>query len=65
MLSLRFTLLSVVATLSFVSVLLAGGAVRVPLDVPTIAEALPLAGEGRVIQVAEGNMRVASRSTNP
>ncbi len=31
-----------------------GATIRVPLDVPTIAEALPLAGEGGVIQVAEG-----------
>ncbi len=32
----------------------AQGAVRVPLDAPTIADALPLAGEGGVIHVAEG-----------
>lgn len=32
----------------------AQGAVRVPLDAPTIADALPLAGEGGVIHVAQG-----------
>ncbi len=31
-----------------------GAIIRVPLDAPTIAQALPLAGEGGVIQVAEG-----------